>query len=73
VNIWREVQRSGGGLVGTDDLDGVTDILDRFLALSESEWEQMGRCARTGFFTHFDIKNAARNLLDVIGTRIRPK
>jgi glycosyltransferase involved in cell wall biosynthesis len=66
VNIWREVQASGGGLIGNDDLAGITSLLNRFLSLDDATRRAMGRDARQGFLDHFTAETAAAELLRAI-------
>ncbi len=66
VNIWREVEESGGGLVASDTLDGTNDLLKRFLAMSEDQRKLMGTKARAGYEHHFSVEGAASDLLDVL-------
>lgn len=73
VNIWREVEESGGGLVGSDDLRGVSGICRDFLALAPAAREAMGASARRGFETHFKIETAAVKLAALIRQTIEAR
>jgi glycosyltransferase involved in cell wall biosynthesis len=66
VNIWREVQASGGGLVRPDTLAGVTDLLSAWLALPEHSRWAMRDAARAGFERYFQADAAARDLVAVL-------
>jgi glycosyltransferase involved in cell wall biosynthesis len=66
VNIWREVEADGGGLVGADDLDGIAGLLRRFAELGDEERRAMGAAARAGFLKHFEIGVAARSIKSLI-------
>lgn len=66
VNVWREVEASGGGLIGADTAAGVADVLGRWLALDDRAKTQMRQSARAGFAAHFDMVKAARELMRVI-------
>ncbi|WP_181698982.1 glycosyltransferase [Chthonobacter albigriseus] len=66
VNIWREVEASGSGIVTTDDVDGAVALMRRFLALSSAERERMGAQARDTFLKCFHVTQFARNVLAVI-------
>jgi glycosyltransferase involved in cell wall biosynthesis len=66
VNIWREVQASGAGYIEPDTLQGITELLARWGALSPDEKKQMGVCARECFEQHFQLEAAANGLLDVL-------
>jgi glycosyltransferase involved in cell wall biosynthesis len=62
VNIWREVDADGAGIVGEDTLDGTCRMLLSYLAMSEENKRAMRRCARSCFERRFEIKKAAANL-----------
>jgi glycosyltransferase involved in cell wall biosynthesis len=66
VNIWREVEAAGAGLVADDDALGITSLLRRFLGMSEAEKATMGAAARRCFELSFDVKAAASSLADVL-------
>ena len=67
VNIWREVEASGSGLVEPDTLDGTRNLIRRFHALSPAERDAMSRNARSGFIKYFDIEVTARDFARAIG------
>ena len=67
VNIWREVESSGGGLVEPDNVDGTRNLMQRFLELTAEERSKMKRAARQGFLDYFDGEASARDLAQVIG------
>lgn len=66
VNIWREVENAHAGLVAPDTLDGTTQLLQRWLALSATERTAMGAAARALFLANFTVDAMATGLLDVI-------
>ena len=66
VNIWREVEASGAGLVAPDTDEGVYNLLSRFLTLSPPERTAMGDRARVCFLERFHIDEAARDLAGVL-------
>jgi glycosyltransferase involved in cell wall biosynthesis len=70
VNIWREVEADGAGLVEPDTLDGARALLSRFLALEDDRREAMGKNARACFLRRFDVRNAARDLEAVLAGAI---
>lgn len=63
VNVWRDVEEGGAGLVGNDDLTGVAGLLDRFLALPAAEKKAMGRRARQAFEARFDLGKSGQELI----------
>jgi glycosyltransferase involved in cell wall biosynthesis len=66
VNIWREIAAAGAGLVGADSVNGVTDLLTRWMAFEPSVRETMGLAATGCFAQNFEITNAARSLVQVV-------
>ncbi len=66
VNLWREVDADGAGLVEADDLAGTRRLLARWAALGPAERQAMGACARRCFATRFEIGAAAASLLATI-------
>jgi glycosyltransferase involved in cell wall biosynthesis len=70
VNIWREVETDGAGLIADDTVAGVGELLVRFQALSSLERATMGERARTCFLRRFHIDEAARDLVRVLETAL---
>jgi glycosyltransferase involved in cell wall biosynthesis len=66
VNIWREVEADGAGIVVVDDLEGVSDGLGRMFAMTDAERAAMGAAARRSFEERFDLEKNALYLLHVI-------
>jgi glycosyltransferase involved in cell wall biosynthesis len=66
VNIWREVQAAGGGLVGPDDQAGADGLLSRWVAMDEGDRARMREAARVCFERHFDVTASAVSLVDSI-------
>ncbi len=73
VNIWREVEADGAGIVVDDDVEGVRDGLGRMLAMTAAEQATMGAAARRSFEQRFDLERNALQLLDVIAQGIRKR
>ena len=65
VNIWREIEDGGGGLIGADTLDGVVRILKTWLNLSAVEKDLMGMKAYDVYKDKFMVENAAKNIINV--------
>ncbi|RWX76938.1 glycosyltransferase [Neorhizobium lilium] len=66
VNIWREVETSGGGIVRSDTLDGVREALRLWIALSGPEKDLMRKSAREGFERYFHVDAAAQDLASIL-------
>lgn len=70
VNIWREIDSDGAGLVGNDDVEATERSLRRWLALSAMEREAMSKCARACFEERFTVEQMARSLVETVGALI---
>jgi glycosyltransferase involved in cell wall biosynthesis len=66
VNICREVQAAGAGMVCADDFEGTTRMLGDFLTLSADALERMGRAARICFLERFEIGIASDTICAVL-------
>ena len=66
VNIWREVEADGAGIVVKDDLEGVEEGVRRALALTGRERTAYGRGGATSFENRYDLEKNALQLLDII-------
>jgi glycosyltransferase involved in cell wall biosynthesis len=69
INIWREIEAAGAGLVADDTITGTRDLLARWAALSPAEQQAMGRRARTAFEQYFAMEPAADRLLLALTAR----
>lgn len=63
VNIWREIEAAGAGYVESDDLAGITRLIERWLGTSEELGVAMKENARHCFARHFEINRATDSLL----------
>lgn len=66
VDIWQEVEETGGGLVRSDDLKGVVNLLDSWLTLKPDEREAMKVRAQRGFAEKFSLHAALECLISVL-------
>ena len=66
VNIWREIEADGAGLVADDTLDGTVFSFERWLGMSHSEFQAMKARTTTCFANHFHVQRAAERLLEII-------
>ncbi|HEU5079932.1 MAG TPA: glycosyltransferase [Opitutaceae bacterium] len=69
VNIWREIDADGAGLVENDDLPGTTKLLSRWLKLSVADRETMAARAVASFRNRFHVDQSAQSLIDAIEAR----
>ena len=66
VNIWREIQDDGAGLVSEDTFRGACYLLTTYLKMPESAKKAMRHAARGCFERRFEIKKAAESLHAVL-------
>ncbi len=63
VNIWREIEADGAGLVVNDDVEGIATGLQRMCALSTLQLSEIGARARRCFLDRYNAENNAMHLL----------
>ena len=66
VNIWREIQGDGAGMVAEDTLQGTCDLLQKYLETPEQEKLAMRQRARNCFEQRFRIDRAVETLLALL-------
>jgi len=66
VNIWREIEADGAGIVINDTAESVTDGLSRWLAMSGADRQAMGTRSRRCYATRYEITTAVNALLNVL-------
>ncbi|MDT0682473.1 glycosyltransferase [Roseicyclus sp. F158] len=66
VNIWREIEAGGAGLVTENDHAGTVEGLARFLALAPAAVDGMRRQARRTYERHFSVSCAAEALAELL-------
>jgi glycosyltransferase involved in cell wall biosynthesis len=66
VNIWREIESSGAGLVDSDTVEGCSRLLSRWLELPESDKSAMKARAVESFKRNFEISQTAVSLIETI-------
>jgi glycosyltransferase involved in cell wall biosynthesis len=63
INIWREIERDGAGIVGMDTVDSFTDVLRRWIALDAGHHRIMGERALACFESRYQSDVAYRSLV----------
>ena len=69
VNIWREIEQDGAGLVDEDDEAGTTRLLQKWLALSVAEKDAMRKISHQCFQSRFEVTRAAEAIITAIQTK----
>lgn len=76
VNIWREIEADGAGIVHEDTSQGTSFALQRWLNLSDDERCAMSQAASSCFVGRFRIDRVVQSLLSIISsaknTQIEP-
>lgn len=71
VNIWREIERDGAGLVEDDDGPGTARLLEKWLEMPADQMDAMRAIAQRCFLERFEVTAAARSLIEVIQATTR--
>ena len=71
VNIWREIEQDGAGIVNTDTVEGTAKSLQSWLALGAGERDRMAALARQTFARRFTVQAMASSLLAALGVNDR--
>jgi len=71
VNIWREVQSDGAGLVASDSLTGASSLLNSWVKLSAAQKAVMRESAQKSFENRFEIHRASTTLLGILDQLVR--
>lgn len=66
VNIWREIDADGAGMVSEDTLQGLSNLLQSYVDLPAEKKLAMRRSAAKCFEQRFEIKRAAKTLHTVL-------
>jgi glycosyltransferase involved in cell wall biosynthesis len=66
INIWREIDRSGAGVVADDTLHGTLSLFHRFTALQENEKRQMADNAERCQAQYFDARVNANQFTSLL-------
>jgi glycosyltransferase involved in cell wall biosynthesis len=63
VNIWREVEAAGAGLVEEDTQSGACRLLKRFYSMDEVDRQALGTAGRQLFIERLDVRKMTRDML----------
>lgn len=70
VNIWKEVLSAKAGHVETDTIEGITGLLEHYLAMTEHEKTAAGNNGRKAFLEKFEINVALDSINKALETVI---
>jgi glycosyltransferase involved in cell wall biosynthesis len=66
VNIWREVEADGAGIVVDDKTEAVAAGLRQMCSLSSSQLDEIGRKGRLSFLNRYNLEDNAMQLLSLL-------
>ncbi|MEX2512263.1 MAG: glycosyltransferase [Cyclobacteriaceae bacterium] len=66
VNVYREIEKGGGGLVGEDSENGVYTMLKKWLDLTDPQRQEMGKNAFKVFENNYNVHQATGKMLDLL-------
>ena len=69
VNIWREIEADGAGIVNLDTAAGTEKTIRSWLALDEAARRNMAQQAKLSFQRRFTVTEMAQSLLKVVEER----
>ncbi|MFT3997299.1 MAG: glycosyltransferase [Asticcacaulis sp.] len=73
VNIWREIEADGAGLVAPDTVEGVSSLLERWGTADAATRQAMSVAALNCFRGRFDINITARHVRDTVSSFLRAR
>ncbi|MFA6087898.1 glycosyltransferase [Mucilaginibacter sp.] len=59
INIWKEIEAGGGGIIAADTLEGTQEMLDKWISLSAKEQKEIGEHALETYQKRFHIGPAS--------------
>lgn len=71
INIWREIESGGGGLVAPDTVEGAVRLIATWEAMTPESRTAMARAARKVYESNFTVEAAARDLTDALNRAAR--
>lgn len=66
VNIWKEIDSVGAGIINEDTIEGTIKSLEKFLSMSKTDLDKMRKQAFLVYNQFFDVKTASNKLIEVI-------
>jgi glycosyltransferase involved in cell wall biosynthesis len=66
VNIWREIEADGAGIVNTDTVTGTMKTLEQWFCMSPAGKKLMGERAKASFNSRFTVDAMAHGLLQIL-------
>ncbi|MDT0688830.1 glycosyltransferase [Salegentibacter sp. F188] len=68
VNIWREIEACGGGIIGSDTLEGTIHLLQSWVNSSPDERKKISRNAEVCFRKNYSVGSVLKKWKETIGS-----
>ena len=65
VNIWREIEADGGGLICKDNETEIYETLKKWLSFDDKQKISIGHNAQQSYKKHFTVTSFAEKLSDI--------
>lgn len=62
INIWREIEAGGAGIVAPDTVEGATHVIQTWESMTPEQRLEMGKAARSVYEANFTVEAAAKDL-----------
>jgi glycosyltransferase involved in cell wall biosynthesis len=66
VNIWREIEEDGAGIVVNDDIEGISSGLSQLCVMSVEKRATLSNNARRCFEERYDLRRIAVSMIDLM-------
>lgn len=66
INIWREIQQAGAGIVEADDQEGTDRLLQEWIDADPVVWQRMRDAAKICFLQRFHVERTAESLISAM-------
>ncbi|MGV2950384.1 glycosyltransferase [Acinetobacter sp. AGC35] len=73
INIWREIEKGGAGIVAPDTVDGAFSILQRWEGMTNEEKLYISNAARKVYLENFTVQAAAKDLTGALEKAIETR
>lgn len=70
VNIWMEIESSGGGIVETNNRAGTLNMMKQWIELSAAEKDKMRLKAKSVYESQFTMNKVGEKLIKIVGDLI---
>lgn len=71
INIWREIEVGGAGIVAPDTVEGATQVIQTWESMMPEQRIDMGKAARSVYEKNFTVQAAARDLTKALERAIQ--